>query len=46
VAAGRGSDVIRAARGRVDTIDCGPGRDRAIVGANDKTKRCERVSTR
>lgn len=43
VKAGAGNDVVDA-RGRgFDTIDCGPGRDRALVGDLDRVRNCERV---
>ena len=40
---GGGDDDIRAARGRGDFVDCGPGNDRVTVGRRDVTRRCERV---
>ena len=40
---GPGSDTIYAADGERDFIDCGPGRDRAVVDAVDKTVNCEVV---
>jgi len=40
---GPGSDTIYAADGERDVIDCGPGRDRAVVDAVDKTVNCEVV---
>ncbi|HEX8744707.1 MAG TPA: calcium-binding protein [Thermoleophilaceae bacterium] len=43
VLAGAGDDVVDS-RGRgFDAIDCGPGRDRALVGDLDRTRNCERV---
>lgn len=43
VRAGDGDDVVDS-RGRgFDTIDCGPGRDRALVGNLDVVRNCERV---
>jgi Ca2+-binding RTX toxin-like protein len=43
VRAGSGNDVVDS-RGRgFDTIDCGPGRDRALVGDLDRVRNCERV---
>ena len=43
VRAGAGNDVVDS-RGRGwDTIDCGPGRDRALVGDLDRVRNCERV---
>jgi len=43
---GPGSDTIYAADGYVDTIDCGPGNDRAVVDASDKTVNCESVTVK
>jgi Ca2+-binding RTX toxin-like protein len=43
VFAGPGSDTIFAADGERDVIDCGPGRDRAVVDPVDKTINCEVV---
>jgi hemolysin type calcium-binding protein/WD40 repeat protein len=43
VFAGPGSDTIFAADGERDVIDCGPGRDRAVVDPVDKTVGCEVV---
>jgi beta-lactamase regulating signal transducer with metallopeptidase domain len=44
---GSGDDVIRTwADGTADTIDCGPGRDRAVIDATDSTTRCEDVVLR
>jgi CSLREA domain-containing protein len=40
---GPGSDAVGAADHEKDTIDCGPGRDRATVDRIDRVKRCERV---
>ena len=45
VYAGPGSDTIHAADGERDVIDCGPGRDHAVVDAVDKTVDCEAVDT-
>jgi hypothetical protein len=42
---GPGSDTIFAADGERDTIDCGPGNDRAVVDSVDKTINCEVVVT-
>jgi hypothetical protein len=42
--AGDGSDVVRAADGTRDKVNCGPGRDRAVVDRKDDVARtCERV---
>jgi hypothetical protein len=38
-----GNDVINARDGEVDTIDCGPGEDRATVDAIDVVANCEQV---
>jgi hypothetical protein len=38
-----GNDVIYARDGEVDTIDCGPGEDRATVDAIDVVANCEQV---
>jgi Ca2+-binding RTX toxin-like protein len=40
---GVGDDIITARDGRVDRIECGPGRDRAIVDRVDSVKGCESV---
>ena len=40
---GPGSDTIYAADGERDIVDCGPGRDRAVVDAVDIVKNCEVV---
>jgi Ca2+-binding RTX toxin-like protein len=42
---GPGSDTIYAADGERDIIDCGPGRDRAVVDSVDVVKNCEVVQT-
>jgi len=42
---GAGSDTIYAADGERDIIDCGPGRDRAVVDSVDVVKNCEVVQT-
>jgi hypothetical protein len=44
ISGGTGNDTVRAADGTADTIDCGPGRDHAIVDAIDVVKGCELVS--
>lgn len=41
---GPGSDTIRAADGQRDWIDCGPGRDHAIVDRIDIVKNCESIT--
>jgi RTX calcium-binding nonapeptide repeat (4 copies) len=43
---GPGSDTIYAADGERDVVDCGPGKDRAVVDAVDVTVNCEVVVTR
>jgi len=40
---GTGADVILARDGRRDWVDCGPGRDRAVVDRVDRVVHCERV---
>jgi hypothetical protein len=45
-AGGGGADVISARNGAKDRIDCGPGRDTAIVDKVDVVKRCETVRRR
>jgi hypothetical protein len=42
---GRGNDLIRAASGGRDLVDCGRGRDRAVVGRSDRVRHCEMVRT-
>jgi len=42
---GPGSDTIYAADGERDVVDCGPGKDRAVVDAVDATVNCEVVVT-
>jgi Ca2+-binding RTX toxin-like protein len=41
VAAGAGNDRIFSRDSQRDVIDCGPGRDLAIVDAVDRTRRCQ-----
>ena len=44
---GSGNDTINARnRRKRETVDCGPGRDRATVDRGDRVKRCERVRRR
>jgi Ca2+-binding RTX toxin-like protein len=43
VSAGAGNDHIFSVDGQRDVIDCGPGRDVAIVDAVDRVRRCETV---
>ena len=42
---GPGSDTIYAVDNERDIVDCGPGNDRAVVDAVDKTVNCEVVVT-
>jgi hypothetical protein len=41
---GRDRDDVRARDGEVDTVDCGPGRDRAQLDPADLDKGCERTN--
>ena len=43
VSAGAGNDHIFSVDGQRDVIDCGPGRDVAIVDSVDRVRRCETV---
>jgi hypothetical protein len=43
VAGGYGDDMIQSTDSDRDTVDCGPGRDRAYVSRNDRVTRCETV---
>jgi hypothetical protein len=40
---GPGNDTLRARDGLRDVVDCGPGRDTAIVDRTDRVSGCERV---
>ena len=40
---GPGNDTLRARDGRRDVVDCGPGRDKAIVDRIDRVSGCEIV---
>ncbi len=40
---GGGSDRVKARDGKRDKVNCGRGRDRATVDANDRVRKCERV---
>ena len=40
---GTGNDTIRARDGRRDVVDCGPGRDTAVVDRRDAVRGCETV---
>ncbi|MBE2317396.1 hypothetical protein DVA67_015545 [Solirubrobacter sp. CPCC 204708] len=44
--AGRGNDLVHARDRTRDTIDCGTGRDRAVVDRTDRVKNCETVVRR
>jgi len=41
---GSGNDLIDARGGGRDSVNCGPGRDRALIGPGDRVRGCERVS--
>ena len=43
ITAGAGNDRVRARDRRRDVVDCGPGRDTAVVDAVDRVQRCEVV---
>jgi hypothetical protein len=43
VSGGAGNDVIDSRGSGFDAIDCGPGRDKALVGDLDRVRNCERV---
>jgi hypothetical protein len=43
ITARRGDDVVRARGGCKDVVDCGKGRDKATVDAEDVVRRCNRV---
>ncbi len=44
ICAGAGDDTVYARDSRSDRVDCGTGRDTAVVNSNDKVARnCERV---
>jgi hypothetical protein len=43
ILAGFGNDSVRLRDGRRDVVDCGPGRDTAVVDAADTVRRCETV---
>ena len=43
---GSGRDRITTVDGTRDSVDCGSGRDTAIVDRHDRVRRCERMSTR
>lgn len=41
--AGPGRDVVRAQNDRRDVVRCGPGKDRAMVDADDRVRGCEKI---
>jgi dipeptidyl aminopeptidase/acylaminoacyl peptidase len=41
--AGTGNDTVRAGDGEADKVDCGAGRDSAVVDELDRVDHCERV---
>jgi Ca2+-binding RTX toxin-like protein len=43
IIAGFGADLVHARDGEPDWIDCGPGRDRAVVDRGDRVRGCEHV---
>ncbi len=43
---GSGNDRINARNRRIETIDCGTGRDRVTADRRDRVRRCERVRRR
>ena len=43
---GPGRDLLESRDGFRDRVDCGSGRDRAIVDTLDRVRRCERVKRR
>jgi hypothetical protein len=43
---GGGTDLLHAADGSADRLDCGSGRDRAVVDPLDRASGCERVRRR
>jgi hypothetical protein len=44
IGAGRGRDLVISARGQNDVVNCGRGRDRALVGPADQVRGCEHVT--
>ena len=46
IAGGAGSDVLLAADGARDVVDCGAGKDTAVVDAIDVVRGCEKVKIR
>ena len=43
---GAAADIVKSADNSADRVDCGPGRDRAIIDPLDQVRRCERVRVR
>jgi Tol biopolymer transport system component len=43
---GAAADVVKSADNSPDRVDCGPGRDRAIVDPLDRVRRCEHARVR
>jgi hypothetical protein len=46
ILAGAGNDVVRTRDRSIDVVDCGAGRDTAIVDTGDQARACERVLRR
>lgn len=46
ILAGAGNDIVRTRDQSTDFVDCGAGRDTAIVDATDRVRHCERVVRR
>jgi hypothetical protein len=40
---GAGNDRVTAVDGKRDAVDCGPGRDTAVVDSHDRVRGCEHV---
>ena len=43
---GAAADVVKSADNSPDRVDCGPGRDRAIIDPLDRVRRCEHARVR
>jgi hypothetical protein len=43
---GAAADIVKSADNSADLVDCGPGRDRAIIDPRDRVHKCERVRVR
>jgi Tol biopolymer transport system component len=43
---GAAADIVKSADNSADLVDCGPGRDRAIIDPRDRVHECERVRVR